>query len=584
MQVHRVWPGATAGNVALAVVSAAALVAYLVAPPQVPDLSAQVARAELVQRVGLTVWWQGWFGGLHLPTYSALSPLVMSMLTPPLTGVLSAVASAAAMARLLRSSLRPTAGMAAFLVTDIANLVNGRITFGIGLALGLWCLASFRQAPVRSRAAITGTLAVLTCLASPLAGMFLGLATITIVLADRSQNRHSLHLTLLVAGSLLATGSLFPGAGLMPFEPINLLPAFACTIGVGVLCRGTRLRLGAAAYLLLQLAFLAYPTAVGLNVTRLAWIFAVPLLVAWAGLPRRSLLVVVVAAGLLPMVDLGRQLDAASDRSARSAFYRPLVVALAADQAARPHTLGQRVEVIDTRNHWASAHVARQHPLARGWERQADRANNPLFYASGQIDSAGYHAWLTELAVGWVAVPVARLDYASVHEAELVATGPPYLRAIWSNEDWTLYRVVNAPPLARPAAVLEIDDRGLTLAARARTVHLAVRWSPYLVVTHRSGRLVTGCVGRRDGWTFIRIPTPGTYRVVADFDGQLRRNQPPCRSDGATVPDSAQSAPARWDVSPVSGRHGIQSQHEGNGVFDARSAFVSSLLPLALRR
>ena len=527
-------PGATGRSVALAVAFTAALVAYLIAPPQVPDLSAQVARAEVVQRVGLTVWWQGWFGGLHLPTYSALSPLLMSMLTPPLTGVLSAVASAVAMARLLRSSLHPTAGMAAFLVTDIANLVNGRITFGIGLALGLWCLASFHQAPARSRAAITGTLAVLTCLASPLAGLFLGLATITLVLADRPRNRHPLHLSLLVAGSLLATGSLFPGAGVMPFAPIDLLPAFACTIGVAVLCSGRRLRLGAAIYLVLQVAFLVYPTAVGLNATRLAWVFAMPLLVAWAVLPRRTLLIVAVAAGLLPIVDLGRQLDAASDRSARPAFYRPLLVALAADQAARPHTLGQRVEVIDTRNHWASAHIARHHPLARGWERQADRANNPLFYVSGRIDSADYYAWLTELAVGWVAMPVARLDYASVREAELVVTGTPYLRAIWSNEDWTLYRVVNASPLARPAVVLEIDDRGLTLAAQARTIQLAVRWSPFLVVTDRSGRLVPGCVGRRDGWTFIRVPAPGTYRIVADFDGQLRRNQPRCRSDGAS--------------------------------------------------
>ena len=127
-----------------------------------------------------------------------------------------------------------------------------------------------------------------------------------------------------------------------------------------------------------------------------------------------------------------------------------------------------------------------------------------------------------------MAVPAAELDYASVREAQLVSTGLPYLQAIWSNADWTLYRVLDAPGLATPGTVLEIDDRGLTIAARATTVRLALRWSPYLVVTTASGRPVAGCVGERDGWTFIHVPAPGTYRVVADFDGQLRRSQSPC--------------------------------------------------------
>ena len=71
-------------DVALTFAFVTVLALYLLAPPRVPDLAAQVARTELVHRVGLTVWWQGWFGGLHLPTYSALSPMVMSVLTPPL--------------------------------------------------------------------------------------------------------------------------------------------------------------------------------------------------------------------------------------------------------------------------------------------------------------------------------------------------------------------------------------------------------------------------------------------------------------------------------------------------------------------
>jgi hypothetical protein len=515
-------------DVAVALVFATVLAVYLLSPPRVPDLAAQVARTELVHRVGMTVWWQGWFGGLHLPTYSALSPMVMSVLTPPLTGTVAAVAAAAAMHRLLRSSVRPTAGIIAFLITDTANLVDGRITFGIGLATGLWCLAIMQQEPSRSRVLTTGTLAVLTCLASPLAGLFLAMATIALLLVEKAPVRHYVMVVLLVAGSLAATGLLFPGSGSMPFDPVNLLPALGCTVGIGVFCREPLIRVGALVYLVMLVGFLVYPGAVGMNATRLAWIFTVPLVVAWAPLSRRTVAVMALAAALLPAIDLGRQLVAASDPSSRSAFYRPLAAALAADQAARPHTLGQRVEVVDTRNHWAAAQIARHHALARGWERQADRANNPLFYATGRIDPASYHAWLSELAVGWVAVPAAALDYASVREAELVSTGLPYLQEIWSNADWMLYRVRNAPGLATPGSVLEIDDRGLTIAARAPTVRLALRWSPYLVLTTASGAPVVGCVGKRDGWTFINVPAPGTYRVVADFDGQLRRSQSGC--------------------------------------------------------
>jgi hypothetical protein len=527
-ELDRAVPRLSRRDVAVAAAFATVLAVYLLATPRVPDLAAQVARTELFHRVGLTVWWSGWFGGLHLPTYSALSPMLMSLLTPPVTGVVAAVAAAVAMSRLLRSSLRPRAGIIAFLVTDTANLVDGRITFAIGLATGLWCLVCMQHAPGKWRAVATGGLAVLTCLASPLAGLFLGLAIFTRLLVDRTPVRHPLTVAVLVAGCLAITGLLFPGSGSMPFELINLLPALACTVGVAVFCREPRLRVGAAVYLVVLVGFLIYPAAVGVNATRLAWIFTVPLLVAWAPVARRTVAVIAMAAALLPAIDLGGQLVAASDPSSQSVFYRPLVAALAADQAALPHTLGQRVEVVDTRNHWAAAQIARHHSLARGWDRQADRANNPIFYAEGRLDPAGYHAWLTELAVGWVAVPAAELDYASVREAELVSSGLPYLTEIWSNQDWTLYRVVNAPGLASPASVLEIDDRGLTIAARATTVDLAVRWSRYLVVTSASGEPVAGCVGERNGWTFIRVPAPGPYRVVADFDGKLRGNHSGC--------------------------------------------------------
>jgi hypothetical protein len=556
-----------AGNRLLVAALAASMGGYLLATPPVPDLAAQVARADIVQRAGETVWWLGWFGGLHLPSYSAVSPALMAHVGVPATGAAATAASVFAMSRLLRTSLRPRLGAAAFLVTALANLLDGRITFALSLATGLWCLVALTEGNPAVRALLGGCLAVLTCLMSPLGGLFLALAASTLVLVRRRPWRPDLRafpalhalpaspgllVLLLLALTMAATVALFPNAGEMPFRAVNFLPAAACTVAVAVCCREPRLRGGAGLYLLAQVCFLFHPTAVGVNITRLAWIFAVPLLVACARLPRRLLVVAALTAALLPAVDLAGQLRASADASARADFYQPLVTALAADQLARPGTLGQRVEVVDSRNHWASAYLARRFTLARGWERQADRAYNPIFYGAAPLGAASYRRWLDGLAVGWVAVPVGPLDYAAVDEAELVATRPEYLVKIWSSESWTLFRVADALPLARPATVQRVDDRAVVIkVGSVKEVQLAIRWSPYLVVTDEAG-VRQGCVGNARDWAYVRVPAPGVYTVTADFDGNLRHGPPGCR--GVHPEEVTAAAPHPSALRPIPSR------------------------------
>ena len=389
------------------------------------------------------------------------------------------------------------------------------------------------DAVARSRAAVTGPLAVLTCLASPLAGLFLGLA-------DRRR-------ALLVERAPVAThrgtcraGRREPGqrpGALFPGLRVHAVRAHQPAAGAGlhcrhrgVLCRDPRIRVGALAYLSLQVGFLAYPGAVGINVTRLAWVFAVPAarrlgtaaearpVPSWprcgaapgesiSAAARRSL-GPQRSAGVLPSA--GRRSRSTTRRRARARSVN----------ASRSSTRGTT---------GPSAHIARHHRWPADGSGRPTARTTRSSTRPGRIDPASYHAWLAELAVGWVAVPAAQLDYASVSEAELVATGLPYLQAIWSNEDWTLYRVVNAP---RSGAARLPSWRSTTGPDARRHVRARcawrVRWSPYLVVTDASGRPVDGCVGERDGWTFINVPSPGTYRVVADFDGQLRRSQAGC--------------------------------------------------------
>lgn len=518
-------------NLVLVSALTAAMGGYLLATPPVPDLAAQVARADLVRRAGETVWWPGWFGGLHLPSYSAVSPVLMAHIGVRATGAVATALAVLAMSRLLKASPRPRLGTAAFLLTASANLLDGRITFAVSLATGLWCLVALTEGTPATQAGFGGGLAVLTCLTSPLGGLFLALAASTLVVVRRRWWRRGLPgllVLLFLALTMVATVALFPDVGEMPFRPVNFLPAAACTVAVALCCPEPRLRGGAGVYLLVQFGFLIHPMAVGVNITRLAWIFALPLLVACGRLPRRALVLAAVTAALLPAVDLTGQLRAAADASSRAGFYQPLVVALVADQATHPRTLGQRVEVVDSRNHWASTYLAGRFTLARGWERQADRAYNSIFYGVTPLDAASYRRWLDGLAVGWVAVPASPLDYASVDEARLVAAQPNYLVTIWSNRNWTLFRVVHARPLARPATVVRVDDRAVVIdVGEVTTVHLAIRWSPYLVVTDAAGKR-QGCVGSAAGWTYVRVPGPGRFTVTADFDGNLRHGPPGC--------------------------------------------------------
>jgi hypothetical protein len=109
-----------------------------------------------------------------------------------------------------------------------------------------------------------------------------------------------------------------------------------------------------------------------------------------------------------------------------------------------------------------------------------------------------------------------------------VATRPSYLVPAWSNSSWTLYRVAYARPLASPATVVRVDDRAVVIDVGAvTTFHLAIRWSPYLVVTDAAGQR-QGCLGPAGGWTVVRVPAPGRYIVTPDFDGNLRHGAPDC--------------------------------------------------------
>jgi hypothetical protein len=203
-------------------------------------------------------------------------------------------------------------------------------------------------------------------------------------------------------------------------------------------------------------------------------------------------------------------------------FYQPLVAELQRQQlSAGASAVGERLEVVDTIDHGASFELSRTFSLARGWDRPADRANNPIFYQPGALNPQTYKQWLDRMAVGWVAVPRGAHDYAARVEATLISEHVDYLQPTWSSSDWSLFRVVGAQPLATGASVVRVGLSNVVLrtATPGATVTLRVRYSPYLAtVDPATDQEVPGCVSATDdGLTQVYVPTAGEVSVASKF-------------------------------------------------------------------
>jgi hypothetical protein len=501
------------------VVAALGAVAYLLLEPASADLAAQEYRAGLVRSAGLALWDNGWYAGHHTPAYSVLFPPLGAVLGVRLAGALAAIAAAALFARLAHRHWAPGPASGAalwFALACVATLMTGRLTFLLGAAIGAGALLALSRG---WRAAAAG-LAVLTTLASPVAGLFAAVAILAWGLAAPGRRATAALLAGAALAPALALNALFPEGGSEPFVASAFWPALAGIAIVGVLlpARERELRIGAGIYALACVAAFVLATPLGGNVTRLGALVAGPVLLGAVAGRRRAVLLVPIALGLAywqlyPAVrDVAR---ASGDPAVAASYYAPLLRYL----DTRPGTF--RVEIPFTENHWEAARVAPSVALARGWERQLDRRYGALFY-DGSLTAASYRAWLDEHAVAYVALADVPLDYAARDEARLIEHGPAYLHQVWHNAHWRVFAVRDPAPLvsgpARGPITLTTD--GFALDARRRgTAVVRVRHSRWWRVT--AGR---ACVERGPGgMTRLRVLAPGTLRVQARLTGSSCR-------------------------------------------------------------
>jgi hypothetical protein len=495
------------------VLAAAAVAAlYLLLDLRTGDLAAHLYRADLFGREGFTIWNGNWYGGHHTPAYSVLFPPLAHYLTPQVAGAIAAVVAAALFEPLARSQFGDRAKWGAlwFGVAVGVTLFTGRLPFLFGVAVGLGALLALQ----RGRLAIAALLAITCSLASPVAGLFLALAALAYELVARTRNG-ALLAGLAIAAPVLLSAA-FPEGGFQPFtfRSYAAVPIF-CALLFVILPREYRvLRVGAVLYALAATAAYLIDTPMGNNAVRLAELFGGALVVCF--LPWRHelrlrpglvalLLVALAAWPLYPTVrDVIKNVN---DESTKASYYEPLL-----DFLEREGREPGRIEIPFTRAHFEAYEVARQWPIARGWQRQLDIERNKLFYG-GVLNDLTYATWLSENGVRYVALPDAPLDSSARKEAELIEREPGYLRQRWASEHWKVYEVMIPHPL-----LIADDNADIRLTSlRSDEFTLDVREPGQALVRAAWTRYWeprSGCVEREGHWTRVTAVQPGPLRVT----------------------------------------------------------------------
>ncbi len=502
------------------------------------DQAAQFYRVMEFKAHGLMLLDAGWYGGNFPLGYSVLAPAIGAVVGIPVAFVAAAVLATWSFDKMVSFNLgsRPL-GTWYFAISSILPVAIGQLPFLWGEALGLTALVALQRGK-RPLALLLGSLAALC---SPLAAAFLAMVCLAWAAYGSGRRGWLIGTAGVSLALILLLGLLFPGDGAFPFPWQGLVVTeLLCLTALTPLVRTTpAVRLAALLYGAATFFSFLVPNPLGGNAPRLAASIGVPLLACFLTAPGPAL-ARLSPAGLLSRLTGGRPIELgprwrvaavglvipfaiwqwapsgsvvtspSTDPELHQSFYQPLLTELT---AVAPGTI--RVEVPPTLEHWEAAFVASSHvTLARGWERQLDVANNPLFYTENALTPTSYKNWLDFNGITWVALPSAPLDYAAEAEGRLLSSGAvPGLQLVWATPQWTLWHVDGSPGLVSGAAALTsiVPDHLILSVSQPGSIKLRVRYSAFWTVTKGFGCLSSA----PGGWVEINALTPGPLELSA---------------------------------------------------------------------
>jgi hypothetical protein len=492
---------------------------YLFGPPA-GDAAAHLYQTQAWRAHGWQFWDNFWYAGRYSQVnYSLLFYPLAALLGVGTVVVASTAAAAGAFAVVVRRQWPTLAAgpTIAFAVLAPLGAAAGTYPFMLGLALALSAVAAF-QAGHLGRSLV---LALLTCLAHPLAFLFL-LALLAGLAATsrgwwRRRDRALYALGVgTVAGLQLLLLRAFSEVGAQyPFDLQDLTTVAVFCFAGALLTLGLPdqrpMRALFGAYAVLAAASFLVPSPVGGNVVRLVALMGTPLVVvplAARAFRPRALAALCLMAALFSQVmpAVGGWRDQAGARAASESFWYPAIAFL-----DRHHDPDFRVEVVATSGHWEAYYLAgRGVPLARGWYRQDDFPENAALY--GAVTPSRYGAWLRRMGVRYVLLPDDPLDYSAIAEARVVRSGRE-LRLVARYAGWRIYELPGATPIATPARQVEVrslTSDGIVLHVdRPGRYRLRLAYTPYWQVSGKRA-----CVAPRQPWgTELIARRAGVVRI-----------------------------------------------------------------------
>ncbi|MDX6475178.1 MAG: hypothetical protein QOH95_689 [Gaiellaceae bacterium] len=505
----------------IATAVAATLAAFLLwATPPGIDWAAHAYQRTFLLQHGFQIWNNFWYAGRYsFITYSLIYYPLAALLGIKVLALASIASAAMAFSIVVFRQWGPVSRISSrsFAVLWVGIIGAAAFPFALAMSfalLSIWAL----QRGSRGRFAVG---AILTLAASPLAFVLLSVVAAGAALSRRSLRNVRVPIAVLVGcavGELLLY-RLFGDGGRFPFHTLQLLPGLGfCGLGL-IVTRGVPsarpLRGLFSIYLLALLAAYVVPSSIGSNIERIRYL-ALPLaLIAVALRGWRPLWLAVPVVALAAVwnttpiaVSFAR---ANTDPESAPAYWQPAIGYLKAHLSP-----SWRVEVVDTAEHWPAAYLPDAGiPIVRGWYRQSDFPQNELLYDQ-RLAVGPYEAWLRHMAVRYVVLADAPVDYSARAEAKLIRSGRTHLVPVHRSRHLTVYELPAASPLVvgpAPATVLWMWPSRIVAAVGAPgDYRVKVRWSPYW-------RASSGCVSKtKDGMVALHVRNAGLVELNFGLD------------------------------------------------------------------
>jgi hypothetical protein len=487
--------------------------------PAPGDAPVHLYRTFLVHN-GALIWDNFWYAG----TYPLASYSLLYYLPAALVGNLPLVFAAAVASTVLFASLALREwGSAArwpsrvFGVLAAAPMFTGLYAYSLGFTA---MLATLKLLQLR-RLRLAALVGVLTVGFSPLAFAFLCLVVGSYAVSRRRIGRRHVWFGVglgLAAGIELAALVLFPaGTGTYPFHWVDFGGVLLVTF-LGVLVArqargGGTLVAFYALWGLGSVVVYLVPSPLGDNWTRLsAFVFPVMLLTAsLAGFrPRRLVVVALAVAFAYNVIPYALLVPSRLDSQTQNAsFWQPAIRFLRTHEQP-----GYRVEVVPTAEHWEAYWIPKSgFPLARGWYRQLDTADNPALYKK-HLGPVAYRGWLRSDAVRYVLLSTtAPLDWdGGPQEARVLRSPRSGLQVAFRSKNWTIYELPHATPLLTGPAHPIVTAFGHTVihgrVFAAGRYLLRAHYNPYWRLQG------TGCAAPGpDKMTILDLPRPERFAL-----------------------------------------------------------------------